>query len=141
MKRSARAHWQGDLKRGRGALTTESGALTDAGYSVPTRFGNERGTNSEELIAAAHAGCFSMALAYVLEQAGTPPVNIQASADLFFENQDARWTVTGVHLKVAAKVPGASEEAFQNLAEVAKRECLVSRLIKVEVTLDARLEA
>jgi len=140
MKRGARASWDGALGGGEGRLTTDSGVLQGSRFSFATRFKGEPGTNPEELIAAAHAGCFSMALAYFLEDANHPPERIGTAAELSFEYVDASWTVTGIHLNVVAKVPGLTDPEFQRIAELAKRGCLVSRLVVVPVTLEARLD-
>lgn len=140
MKRSANAVWESGFSTGQGRLTTDSKVLADARYSYPTRFGNEVGTNPEELIAAAHAGCFSMALAFFLGDAGMPPELIRTTAELSIENKSGNPTVSGIHLRVAARVPGAGDADFRRIAERAKGECLVSRLLKTEITLDAALE-
>jgi osmotically inducible protein OsmC len=110
MKRKASAHWQGDLKGGKGTISSDSGVLSDVRYSFTTRFENEKGTNPEELIAAAHAGCFSMALSAELGKANLTPESIRTTATVSLDKLDTGWTVTGIHLEVAAKVPGASEE-------------------------------
>ncbi len=140
MKRGAFAIWEGALIKGKGGLTTESRVLDDSPFSFATRFADGSGTNPEELIAAAHAGCFSMALAFLLGDAKHPPESIRTAAELSFENVGASWTVTGIHLAVVAKVPAIAASEFQHIAELAKRGCLVSRLVVVPVTLDARLD-
>lgn len=140
MKRRGSAVWQGDLKSGIGTMSTESGTLTATPYSFTNRFEEGGGTNPEELIAAAHAGCFSMALAAQLSSTGITPASISTSATLYFESLDNAWTVTKVHLDVAAKVPGCSSEAFEAAASMAKEDCPISRLLKAEITLVARLE-
>jgi len=139
MKRKGMAVWQGDLKGGSGTVSTESGVLSATPYSFTTRFENGTGTNPEELIAAAHAGCFSMALSAQLGGAGLKAESISTSATLSFEKLEEGWTVTKIHLDVEAKVPGASREAFQTAALDAKKGCPVSRLLKTEITMDARL--
>ena len=138
MKRTAHAIWQGGLRDGEGHLTTASRILAEARYSFTTRFGDEPGTNPEELIAAAHAGCFSMSLVYHLEKAGLPPTRVQTTAELTLDVVGP--SVTGIHLGVVARVPGAREADFQRIAEEAKRACLVSRLLQAPVTLTATLE-
>ncbi len=141
MKRKASAVWQGGLKDGKGTMTTESGALAEKPYAFGTRFENEKGTNPEELIGAAHAGCFSMALAGQLNAAGLKPERIATSASVTLEKQEAGFTVTEVHLDVVAKVPGAGQEAFDKAAKDAKAGCPISRLLKARITMSARLEA
>ena len=140
MKRGAFAIWEGALMGGTGRLTTDSRVLADSPFSFSTRFGGAPGTNPEELIAAAHAGCYSMALAFLLGDAKHAPESVHTAAELSFENVAASWTVTGIHLKVEARVPGIADAEFQQIAELAKRACLVSRLVVVPVTLEARLE-
>ncbi len=141
MKRTAHATWDGRLRDGGGRFRTGSNALADVPYSFATRFGNEVGTNPEELIAAAHAGCFSMALAFYVEKAGLLPECISTTAELSIENEKDFWNVTGVYLRVVARVPGATDSDFQTLAQQAERGCLVSRLLRADITLEARLEA
>ncbi|HKP56635.1 MAG TPA: OsmC family peroxiredoxin [Polyangiales bacterium] len=141
MKRGAFATWEGSLAKGTGRLTTDSRVLADSPFSFTTRFGGAPGANPEELIAAAHAGCFSMALAFLLGDAKHPPQSVRTSAELSFENVGAAWTVTGIHLNVVARVPGMADPEFQQIAEQAKRGCLVSRLVVVPVTLEAKLDA
>ena len=141
MKRKASAVWRGNLKAGRGTLSTESTVLRDAPYSFGTRFENGPGTNPEELIGAAHAGCFSMALSAALTQAGFTADTIATTAAVTLENHpQTSWTVTAVHLETRAKVPGVTAEKFAELAAGAKAGCPISRLLKTEITLDARLE-
>src|SRR5262245_40102943 len=141
MKRTARAVWQGRLRDGEGHLTTDSRVLADARYSFPTRFGDEKGTNPEELLAAAHAGCFAMSLVYHLETAGFPPTSIRAAAELTLVMDASGPSVTGIHLDVVGRVPGAGEADFRRIADTAKQACLVSRLLVTPITLAARLEA
>ena len=141
MKRKASAVWQGGLKDGKGAISTDSGVLENTQYSFSTRFEDGKGTNPEELIAAAHAGCFSMALSGQLGNAGLTADSINTSAAVTLEKTDAGFTVTKVHLDVTAKIPGASEEAFQTAAANAKAGCPISRLLKAEITMDAKLES
>ncbi len=141
MIRKASAVWQGGLKDGKGSVSTESGALNKTQYSFGTRFENGVGTNPEELIAAAHAGCFSMALSAQLGAANLAPQSIETSADLTMEKLDSGWTVTSVHLTVAAKVPGATQEAFALAADNAKKGCPISKLLNAKITMEARLVA
>ena len=139
MKRSASAVWNGSIKEGSGTISTESGALRKTAYSFATRFEESPGTNPEELIAAAHAGCFSMALSGQLTGAGLVPQSIETSATVTLLKTDAGFTVTAVHLEVSARVPGATEEAFKNAASAAKTGCPISRLLKAEITMNAKL--
>ena len=140
MKRKASAVWHGDLKSGKGAISTESGALSQTQYSFSTRFENGVGTNPEELIAAAHAGCFTMALSAALSGAGHPPASLETTATLTLENlPEKSWTVTAIHLDTIAKVPGIAAEAFAQLAVGAKANCPISRLLNTSITLDAKL--
>jgi osmotically inducible protein OsmC len=139
MKRNASAVWNGTLKEGNGRISTESGAIRDAQYSFGTRFENGVGTNPEELIAAAHAGCFSMALSAQLTNAGHQPESIETKATVTMEKKDAGFTVTAVHLDVTARVPGADQQAFDTAANNAKTGCPISRLLNAEITMDAKL--
>lgn len=141
MKRKASAEWNGSLKDGKGTISTESGLLENAQYSFSTRFENGKGTNPEELIAAAHAGCFSMALSAQLTTAGTPPARVATTAAVTLDKTDAGFTVTNVHLEVTASVPDASEASFQEAAANAKKGCPISRLLNTEITMNARLES
>lgn len=138
MQRNATALWNGSLKQGEGRLSTESASLKDARFSFPTRFGSEHGTNPEELIAAAHAGCFSMAFVFFAESAGTAPRRVETIAEMHFDLGAQGPAVTGMHLRMRAEVPGLDELGFQALAQQAKENCLVSRLLNTEVTLEAR---
>jgi lipoyl-dependent peroxiredoxin len=140
MKRSASAVWNGGLKDGRGTISTESEVLKETQYSFSTRFEDGKGTNPEELIAAAHAGCFSMALAGQLNAAGRNPEKIETEASVTLLKTDAGFTITAVHLRVRAKVPGATPPDFKEIAEKAKSGCPVSRLLKAEITMETRLE-
>jgi lipoyl-dependent peroxiredoxin len=140
MKRKASAVWRGGLKDGKGTLLTESGALRDTQYSFSTRFENGIGTNPEELIAAAHAGCFAMAFSAELGKAGLTPESISASATVTLDKTDAGWTVTGSHLDVTAKVSGADKAQVLSIANVAKLGCPISRLLKANITMDAKLD-
>jgi lipoyl-dependent peroxiredoxin len=139
MNRKASAVWQGDLKQGKGTISTESGVLKETQYSFGTRFENGVGTNPEELIAAAHAGCFSMALSAELGKANLTPTRIETTANVTLEKTDAGWTVTAVRLDTVATIPGAQPDVFQRIAEGAKAGCPISRLLKADITLNARL--
>jgi lipoyl-dependent peroxiredoxin len=140
MKRKASAVWHGDLKSGKGTISTESGTLSKAQYSFSTRFENGAGTNPEELIAAAHAGCFTMALAFALGSAGHAATSIETSATLTMENlPEKSWTVTAIHLDTTASAPGIDAAAFAQLAAGAKANCPISRLLNTNITLDAKL--
>lgn len=139
MKRSASAHWAGTLKEGKGTISTESGVLQSTQYSFGTRFENGKGTNPEELIGAAHAGCFSMALSGQLGNAGLTAEAIDTTATVTLEKLEAGFTVTEVHLKLVAKIPGASKAAFETAANNAKAGCPISRLLNAKITLDAQL--
>jgi osmotically inducible protein OsmC len=141
MKRKASAVWKGGLKDGTGTISTQSGVLSDTQYSFSTRFEDGIGTNPEELIAAAHAGCFSMALSGQLGQLGMTAENISTSATVTLDKTDAGFTITAVHLDVVARIPGAEQQAFETAANNAKAGCPVSRLLKAEITMDAKLEA
>jgi len=140
MERTASALWNGSLKEGKGTITTQSGVLSDAPYSFVTRFENGKGTNPEELIAAAHAGCFTMALSAQLGTMNFTPQTLRTSAKLTLEKLDAGWTISKIHLDVSARVPGISASAFESAAASAKANCPVSRLLKAEITMDAHLE-
>jgi lipoyl-dependent peroxiredoxin len=141
MKRNASATWLGDLKQGKGSLTTQSGVLKETPYSFTTRFENGVGTNPEELIAAAHAGCFTMALSAFLGRAGFSPEKLSTQATLAFEQVQGNWTITAVHLDTTARVPGIGREKFAEIAADAKANCPVSRVLNAQITLDAKLEA
>ena len=139
MKREASAVWKGGLRGGNGTMSSDSGVLADTQYSFSTRFENGIGTNPEELIAAAHAGCFSMALSSELEKAKLAPESISTNSTLTFEKTDAGFTITTIHLDVVAKVPGADAEKFAEIANAAKGGCPVSRVLNAEITMDAKL--
>ena len=141
-KRIATAQWEGDLMAGKGSMSTpQSGLFNEQNYSFKTRFGDEKGTNPEELLAAAHAGCFSMALAAVLGKAGFTPEKIETRAEAMMEpGMDPGPTVTGVHLVVSASVPGISADQFAEIANAAKAGCVISRALAVPVTMDATLD-
>jgi osmotically inducible protein OsmC len=140
MERTASAVWNGSLKEGKGTITTQSGILSDAPYSFVTRFENGKGTNPEELIAAAHAGCFTMALSAQLGTMNFTPQSLRTSAKVTLEKLDAGWTISKIHLDVSGQVPGISASAFESAAASAKANCPVSRLLKAEITIDAHLE-
>jgi|SRR5277367_3082575 len=140
MQRKASAVWKGGLKDGKGAVSSASGVLNSTPYSFSTRFENTPGTNPEELIAAAHAACFSMALSAQLSGANLPPSSIETSATLTMEKQEAGWTITAVHLDVVARVPGADDATFQKMAQGAKSGCPVSKVLKADITMNAKLE-
>ena len=140
MKRNASAVWKGDLKSGKGTISTDSGVLSDTQYSFKTRFEDGKGTNPEELIAAAHAGCFSMALSAELGKLDLTAESIRTTASVSLEKTDAGFTITSVHLDLKAKIPGADKETFEKAANNAKKGCPVSRVLNAEITLDAALE-
>lgn len=139
MIRKASAIWNGSLKEGKGAISTESGILSKTPYSFATRFESGHGTNPEELIAAAHADCFTMALSAQLGGAGLTPESLETTAAVTLEKLDAGFTITKVHLDVTARIPGADQAAFEKAAEAAKAGCPVSRLLKAEITMTVRL--
>ena len=139
MNRKASAVWKGRLRDGNGTISTESKVLSGTQYSFSTRFENGVGTNPEELIGAAHAGCFSMAFAGQLTVAGMTPESISTEATVTLERLDPGWTVTAVHLNVTASVPKADPVAFQKAAEDAKKNCPISRLLNAKITMEARL--
>ena len=140
MQRKASAVWKGGLKDGKGTVSATSGVLSNTPYSFTTRFENTPGTNPEELIAAAHAACFSMALSAQLGAANLTPESINTGATLTMEKLDSGWTITAVHLDVAARVPNADKAAFDKAADNAKSGCPVSKLLKANITMSARLE-
>ncbi|WP_375691370.1 OsmC family protein [Pseudooceanicola sp. LIPI14-2-Ac024] len=139
MKRNGSAVWQGDLKTGKGRMSTQSGVLTDAQYGFNTRFEDGPGSNPEELIGAAHAGCFSMALSNILTQDGSVPDEIATKATVTLEQKDGGFAITAVHLDVDAKVPGMSDEDFQAAATKAKENCPVSKLLNADISMTAKL--
>lgn len=140
MKRSASAVWHGDLKQGQGALATHSGVLKDTPYSFGMRFEQAPGTNPEELLAAAHAGCFTMALTASLGRAGFVPKRLATQAVVSLEQVDGKWTINHVQLTTEAWIPGIDVTHFQKIAADAKADCPVSRLFKADITLSAKLE-
>lgn len=139
MKKTASAVWQGGLKDGKGQISTESGALNQAPYGFNTRFEGAAGTNPEELIGAAHAGCFSMALSMMLGEAGLTPERIDTHAEVSLDKQADGFAITAVHLTLKAKVPGAVEAQFQEIANKAKAGCPVSKVLNATISLDATL--
>jgi len=140
MKRNASAVWQGNLKQGKGAISTDSGVLSNTQYSFSTRFENGIGTNPEELLAAAHAGCFAMALSAQLGEAGLTADRIDVTAAISLEKTDAGFTITESHLELKARIPGADQAAFDKAAAGAKAGCPVSKLYNTKITLNAVLE-
>jgi len=139
MKRTASAVWTGNLKEGKGSVSTAGGALREAPYGFSSRFENGAGTNPEELIAAAHAGCFTMATSAALGRAGFTADRLATEATVTLEQVQGNWTITTIHLKMDARVPGISKEKFAEIAGEAKANCPVSRLLKADITLDANL--
>lgn len=141
MKRSATAAWSGDLKSGEGKISTESGVFGDQPYSFRTRFGDGvAGTNPEELIAAAHAGCFSMALSHELAQAGHPPEMVGTKATVQLDQVAGGFEISAVHLNVKARVPGIDKGDFEKIANAAKEGCPVSKVLNAKITMDASLD-
>jgi lipoyl-dependent peroxiredoxin len=139
MKRKANARWQGTAKEGSGTLTTQSGVLNDTPYSFVARFGDGKGTNPEELVAAAHAGCFTMALSFMLNGAGFTADAIDTEANLTMDQTNGAWTITGVHLTTRARIPKIEAAKFAELTSNAKANCPISRLLNATITLDAAL--
>jgi len=139
MQRKASAVWKGGLKDGKGTVSSASGILSNTAYSFTTRFENAPGTNPEELIAAAHAACFSMALSAQLGEAKIIPESISTSATLTMEKLDTGWTITAIHLDVTAHIPGDNAEAFNAAAQKAKAGCPVSKVLNAKITMDAKL--
>ncbi|HEV2420166.1 MAG TPA: OsmC family protein [Candidatus Acidoferrales bacterium] len=141
MARKATAVWNGSLKEGKGNISTESGVLSKSPYSFKTRFENERGTNPEELIAAAHAGCFTMALSAQLGNAGITAESLETTAAVTLEKQADGFAITKIHLDVTGRIPKGDPAAFEKAAEAAKANCPVSKLLKAEITMSAKLES
>jgi osmotically inducible protein OsmC len=139
IKRKGSAAWQGGIKDGKGAISTESGALKDYPYGFASRFEGQRGSNPEELIAAAHAACFTMALSLILGEAKLTAQRMDTSAEVTLEQVEGGYAITAVHLTLTAKVPGADQATFEKLTAVAKAGCPVSKLLKTELTLTATL--
>ncbi len=140
MKRHASAHWEGGLKDGKGTVSTDSGVLDKQQYSFGTRFEDGKGTNPEELIGAAHAGCFSMALSMILGEEGLTADSIDTKADVSLEPVEGGFAITAVHLTLEASIPGADKASFEAAAEKAKQGCPVSKLLNADITLDATLK-
>jgi lipoyl-dependent peroxiredoxin len=140
MERKATAVWRGDVKSGRGSLSTESASLHEAQYSFSTRFENGVGTNPEELLAAAHAGCFALAVSSQLGKAGLRPERLEATATITLERVGEHFAITKSHLDLTAQVPGASQAKFDAAVRAAEIGCPVSKLFKAEISVDARLE-
>jgi osmotically inducible protein OsmC len=139
MQRKGSAVWQGGLKDGKGTVSTDSGVLNEAQYSFGTRFENGKGTNPEELLGAAHAGCFSMALSAELGRANMTPKTIRTTATVSLEKSDAGFGIPAVHLDVTVEMPGADKAAFEAAANSAKTNCPVSKLFNAKITMDAKL--
>src|ERR1700731_1729055 len=139
MKRSANARWQGDLKSGTGTISTASGTFASTPYSFQSRFESGKGTNPEELLAAAHAGCFTMALSLQLAQAGHPAASLETECTITLDKKDGGFAITESHLELKAKVPGITKEAFQTATDAAKAGCPVSKLYNTNITLHAVL--
>ena len=141
IKRSGSATWSGGIKDGKGSISTQSGVLDSTQYGFNTRFEDGPGTNPEELIGAAHAGCFTMALSGKLGDAGMTATSLNTTATVSLEKQGAGFTITAVHLDLVAQIPGADQQAFDAAVKDAKENCPVSKLLNATITLDARLEA
>jgi lipoyl-dependent peroxiredoxin len=137
--RNGSATWSGGLKDGKGAISTESGALTAYPYGFASRFEGKRGTNPEELLGAAHAGCFTMAMSQALAEAGLLATQMDTSAKVTLEQVESGFTITAIHLTLNAKIPGADDASFQQLAVKTKANCPVSKLLRAEITLEAKL--
>ena len=140
MQRKASAVWKGGLKDGKGSISAPGGALNNTPYSFTTRFENEPGTNPEELIASAHAACFSMALSAQLGSANLTPESIRTNVTLSLDKLDSGWTITASHIDVVGKVPGADAATFQKYAEAAEKGCPVSKVLNAKITMSAKLE-
>ncbi|MGZ3254161.1 MAG: OsmC family protein [Burkholderiaceae bacterium] len=141
MKKTASAVWSGGLKDGKGNISTQSGVLTNTPYGFNTRFENQPGTNPEELIAAAHAGCFTMALSAQLGEAGLTAESLKTSAAVTLEKIGDGFSITAVHLDLVARIPGADQQAFDKAVNAAKTGCPVSKLLNATITLDSKLES
>jgi osmotically inducible protein OsmC len=140
IKRTGSAVWSGGLKDGKGTVSTQSGVLKDSQYGFNTRFENGPGTNPEELIAAAHAGCFTMALSAQLGERGMTAQRLETTATVSLDKTDGGFEISEVHLNLVAKIPGANQQAFEEAARAAEQNCPVSKLLKAKITMDARLE-
>ena len=141
MNKFASAHWEGDIKKGKGTISTQSGALKEQPYGFNTRFEDEPGTNPEELIAGAHAGCFSMAFSLQLGNAGYTADSIDTQAKVTLDKDGDGFSITKVHLDMTAKIPGIDDAEFQSIAKAAKEGCPVSKVLNADITLDAKLES
>ncbi len=141
MKRHASAVWQGTLKEGKGTLSTQSGVLQETPYSFTGRFESGTGTNPEELIAAAHAGCFTMSVSAKLSAAGFQPEKLSTRANLTLEQVQGNWSITTIHLELTGKVPGVERAKFDEMANDAKANCIISRALTAQITMEAKLEA
>ncbi len=141
IKKRASAHWQGGIKDGKGRISTQSGALKDQPYGFNTRFEDQPGTNPEELIGAAHAGCFSMALSKELEERGMLAESIDTQAEVWLEKEDGGFRISAVHLSLRARIPGADRNKFEEAVETAKTGCPVSKLLNAEISLQVTLDA
>ncbi len=139
MKKTASVTWHGGIKDGKGAISTQTGVLKDAPYGFASRFESGPGTNPEELLGAAHAGCFTMALSLILGEAGMVADTIQTKAEVTLDKVGDGFAITAVHLDVTAKIPGADAAAFENAAAAAKAGCPVSKVLNAKITMDARL--
>ena len=139
IKKTASAHWEGDVKTGIGSISTETGVLNKAPYGFKARFEGGKGTNPEELIGAAHAGCFSMALSMILGEAGLKPDSIDTQAEVSLDKVEGGYGITAVHLTLKAKVPGASQAQFEEATKKAKEGCPESKVLNAKITLDATL--
>ncbi len=141
MDRKAKAQWKGDLKSGTGILSSDSGVLSNAPYSFKTRFEQGNGTNPEELLAAAHAGCFSMALSAELQKEGLKADSIDTTCTITLDKEGSGFAIKKSHLELRAKIPGASQDSFERATQAAKEGCPVSKLYDTEITLDAKLDS
>jgi len=141
MKRTAKAQWRGDLTSGTGTVSSASGVLSSTPYSYKSRFEQGSGTNPEELLAAAHAGCFSMALSLMLQNEGLKADTIDTTCTISLEKEGTGFAIKSSHLELTAKIPGASQDAFNRAANAAKEGCPVSKLFDTEITLNAKLES
>jgi lipoyl-dependent peroxiredoxin len=137
--RTGSASWSGGIKNGKGAISTESGALTAYPYGFASRFEGKRGTNPEELLGAAHAGCFTMAMSQALTEAGLLATQMDTSAKVTLEQVESGFTITAIHLTLTAKIPDADDAIFQQLALKTKANCPISKLVRAEITLEAKL--
>ena len=141
IKRSGSAMWSGGIRDGKGSVSTQSGALDQTQYGFNTRFGNGPGTNPEELIGAAHAGCFTMALSGKLGEKGMTATNLSTTANVSLEKEGDSFTITAVHLTLVAEIPGADQAAFDAAVADAKENCPVSKLLNAKITIESKLQA